>query len=149
MAKKVEIKTKRNKKSVVQFLNSIKDSEKKKDAKKINEMIKSATGEKPEMWGTSIVGYGTYTYTYTSGRTGDWMMTGFSPRAQTFSLYIMPGYNFPKYKTLLKKLGPHKLGRSCLYIKRLSDIHEPTLKKIVKEGYKDMEKKKKERKRVS
>ena len=138
---KNELKTKKRKANVAKFLDSIKDEEKRKDSKKINEIIKEVTGEKPVMWGSSIVGYGTYHYKSESGREGDWMITGFSPRAQNLTIYIMPGYSFPKYKALLEKLGPHKLGKSCLYIKRLSDIHMPTLKKIIANGYQDMKKK--------
>ncbi|MAZ40752.1 hypothetical protein CL654_01370 [bacterium] len=138
MAKKVELKTKKNKASVSGFLNKIKDPEKKKDAKKIVSIMKEVTKEKPTMWGSSIVGFGNYHFKYASGREGDWMITGFSPRSQNLTVYIMPGYSFPEYKALLKKLGPHKLGKSCLYIKRLDDIHIPTLKKLIARGYKDM-----------
>lgn len=136
-----ELKTKKNKASVSVFLNSIKDPERKKDSKTTLKIMKEATGEKPTMWGSAIVGFGTYHYTYASGREGDWMITGFSPRKQNLTIYIMPGYSFPEYKKLLKDLGPHTLGKSCLYIKRLSDIHLPTLKKIIKRGYTDMKKK--------
>jgi hypothetical protein len=138
---KVELKTKKRKASVAKFLDSVKDEEKRRGAKEINKIMKEITGEKPTMWGPSIVGYGTYHYKYASGREGDWMKTGFSPRKDNLTVYIMPGYTLDKYKVLLKKLGPHKLGKSCLYIKRLSDIHIPTLKKIIKAGYKDMNKK--------
>jgi len=138
---KAELKTKKRKASVTKFLNAIKDEEKRKDSKEINRIIQEVTGEKPVMWGTSIVGYGTYHFKYASGREGDWMITGFSPRKDSLTIYIMPGYQFPKYKDLFKKLGPHKLGKSCLYIKRLSDIHVPTLKKIIKADYSDMKKK--------
>lgn len=137
---KNELKTKKRKASVAKFLNGIKDEQKRKDAKEINKIIKEVTGEKPVMWGSSIVGYGTYHYKYASGREGDWMITGFSPRAQNLTIYIMPGYQFPRYKALLKDLGPHKLGKSCLYIKRLSDVHIPTLKRLIKTGYQDMRK---------
>ena len=92
------------------------------------------------MWGSSIVGFGQYTFTYASGRTGDWMITGFSPRKASLTIYIMPGYDvFPT--SVMEKLGPHKTGKSCLYIKRLEDIHLPTLKKLIREGYKTMKKK--------
>ncbi len=94
------------------------------------------TGEKPAMWGTSIVGFGDYHYKYESGREGDFFITGFSPRKQNLTIYIMPGYR--DYGSLMKKLGPHKLGRSCLYIRHLDDIHIPTLKKLIARGYTDM-----------
>lgn len=138
---KVKLKTQKTNKSVAAFLNAIDDPQKRKDAKVVAKLMKEVTGEKPKMWGTAIVGYGEYHYTYASGREGDWMITGFSPRKQALTVYIMPGYRFPKQKALLAKLGPHKLGRSCLYIKRLEDIHLPTLKKIIAEGYTYMKKK--------
>lgn len=135
---KYKLKTKENKASVSAFLNSIKDERKRKDSKKILALMKEVTGEKPKMWGSSIIGFGSYHYKYKSGQEGDWMITGFSPRKQNLTIYIMPGYQFPKYKALLKELGPHSLGKSCLYIKHLDDIHLPTLKKLVARGYKDM-----------
>jgi len=139
--KKTELKTKKNTASISAFLNKIEDEVKRKDSKKLLEIFKEITKEKPVMWGTSIVGFGTYHYKYASGREGDWMRTGFSPRKQNLTVYIMPGYTLSEYKKLLKDLGPHSLGKSCLYIKRLEDVHIPTLKKIIKQGWKDMEKK--------
>ena len=135
-----ELKTKPTKKTVASYINGVTDRERRADAQKLLSIFKQVTKEKPVMWGPSIVGFGRYHYKYASGREGDWMRTGFSVRAQNLTIYVMPGYSFPKYKTLLKKLGPHKLGKSCLYIKRLSDIHIPTLKAIIKEGLEDMQK---------
>ncbi len=82
------------------------------------------------MWGSSIVGFGSYHYTYASGRQADWLLTGFSPRKQNITLYIMDG--FANYDALLTRLGKHACGKSCLYIKGLSDVHQPTLKKLVR-----------------
>lgn len=138
---KVELKTKKNNQSVAQFLNSITDQQKRKDAKTIDKIIREITNCKPKMWGSSIVGYGEYDYTYASGREGTWMRLAFSPRQANLTLYIMPGYQFDDMQNLLEKLGPHKTGKSCLYIKRLDDIHMPTLKKLIKQGWKYMEKK--------
>lgn len=138
---KYELKTKKNKQSVTAFLNAIEDPQKRKDAKTILKLMKEVTKEKPVMWGDAIVGFGTYHYKYASGQEGDWMITAFSPRKTSLTIYIMPGYNFPEYQALLDKLGPHKTGKSCLYIKRLEDIHLPTLKKLIKLGYTDMKKK--------
>lgn len=136
-----ELKTKKNRASVSAFLNALEDEQKRKDAKELNKIFKDITGEKPMMWGSSIVGYGTYHYkSERSTQEGDWMRTAFSPRKANLTIYIMPGYSFPGQKDLLKKLGPHKTGKSCLYIKRLSDIHIPTLKKIIKAGWDDMNK---------
>jgi hypothetical protein len=133
-----QIKTKKNAGSVVAFLNSIQDQQKRKDAKVLLVVMKSITKEKPVMWGSSMVGFGSYHYKYATGREGDWFIVGFSPRKEALTVYIMPGYK--DYGSLLKTLGPHKLGKSCLYIKRLQDIHMPTLKKIITLGYKDMKK---------
>jgi hypothetical protein len=136
---KYELKTKKNKASVSKFINSIEDDQKRKDSKEIIKIIKDLTGEKPVMWGPSIVGFGSYHYKYASGQEGDWMITGFSPRKQNLTIYIMPGYDLSQ--DLLDKLGPHKTGKSCLYIKKLEDVHLPTLKKLILRGYKEMKKK--------
>ena len=141
MGKSGELKTKKNNASVAAFLNSVADEEKRKDAKALDKIFREITKEKPKMWGTSIIGYGEYHYkSDRSTQEGDWMRTGFSPRKQALTLYIMPGYSFPDQKALLTKLGSHKTGKSCLYIKRLSDVHLPTLKKIIKKGWDDMSK---------
>ena len=137
----VELKTKKNKASVAAFLNTVDDPQKRKDAKAVDKMMRDISGHKPKMWGTSIVGYGDWHYKSASGREGDWMALGFSPRKANLTLYIMPGYQFDDMQNLLDKLGPHKTGKSCLYIKRLDDVHLPTLKKIIKEGWKYMQKK--------
>ncbi|PCI30061.1 hypothetical protein COB55_00700 [Candidatus Wolfebacteria bacterium] len=135
---KAKLKTTKNKASVAEFLNGITDPEKKRDAKKVLALMKEVTKEKPMMWGENIVGFGEYHYKYASGREGDFLMTGFAPRAHGLSIYIMPGYTFPEQQKLLKKLGPHTIGKSCLLIKHLNDIHLPTLKKIIEKGYRDI-----------
>ena len=91
------------------------------------------------MWGASIIGYGEYHYKYDSGREGDFLMTGFSPRKQNISLYIMMG--FSKFDALLSKLGKHKLGKSCLYINKLADIDEKILKEIIRLSFEQMKEK--------
>lgn len=135
-----EIKTKKNNASVPAFIASITDETRRKDAKALLAVFKEATGMPAKMWGTAIIGYGTYHYkSERSKQEGDWMLTGFSPRKQNLSLYIMPG--FRNYPALLKKLGPHTTSVGCLYIKRLSDVHLPTLKMLIKQSVKDMKKK--------
>jgi len=134
-----ELKTKMNKASVSEFLNTIEDDTLRKDCKEIAKIMKEVTKENPKMWGTSIVGYGSYHYKYASGREGDWFVTGFSPRKQNITLYIMSG--FDRYKELLKKLGRHATGKSCLYIKRLEDVNKKILKELVKESVHVMKKK--------
>lgn len=133
-----KLKTQKNTASVTEFLNSVIDPVRKRDAQTVAKLMREVTGKRPKMWGSSIVGYGEYHYKYASGREGDWMMTGFSPRKAAISIYIMPGYQFDDMQDLLDKLGPHTTGKSCLYIKNLDDIHLPTLKKIIAKGYKHM-----------
>jgi hypothetical protein len=91
------------------------------------------------MWGSSIVGFGTYHYIYASGQEGDWPVAAFSPRKQNLTLYITPGV-FEKYTDLMKKLGKCKTAKSCLYIKRLDDIHMPTLKQLIKASLVELKK---------
>lgn len=138
MPKKYELKTKASSASVTTFLNSIKEERKRDDAKKLLSIFKKVTKKRPKMWGTSIVGFGEYHYTYASGQEGDFLATGFSPRENALTLYIMPGYQ--DYGHLLKDLGPHKRGRSCLYIKRLEDIDTKVLEALIREGLKDLAK---------
>ncbi|CAN5376923.1 hypothetical protein BH10ACI1_BH10ACI1_28820 [soil metagenome] len=126
---KAEIKTTQNEASVENFLNEITDENVRTESKKIAEMMQKATKAEPKMWGASIVGFGTYRYKGASGREGDWMRIGFSPRKQNLTLYIMDG--FEKYDKLMSKLGKYKTGKSCLYIKRLSDINENVLNELI------------------
>ncbi len=135
-----EIKTKLNDASVTDFLSRIPDEEKRKDCFEVLKMMKQAAKAEPKMWGASIVGFGKYHYKSASGREGDWMLIGFSPRKQNITLYIMPG--FERNKDLLKKLGKHSIsGGSCLYIKKLSDVDKKVLKELVSESVKVMKKK--------
>jgi hypothetical protein len=131
-----ELKTKPTQASVKEFLNQIPDKERREDCFAVAKLMEEITGEKPKMWGPSIVGFGTYHYKYASGREGDWPVTGFSPRKKDLTLYIMMG--FEKHPELMEKLGKHSVGKSCLYIKRLSDVHVPTLKKLIKESISDL-----------
>jgi hypothetical protein len=133
-----ELKTKQTEQSVEKFLNTIKDAGRREDCYTVAKLMEEATGNKPKMWGTSIVGFGSYHYKYASGREGDWPLIGFSPRKQYLTLYIMAG--FDGHSELLKKLGKHSAAKSCLYIKRLDDIHLPTLKRLMRESVKMMKK---------
>lgn len=123
------LKTKETTASVPRFLASIEDEQKRKDSRKLLAMMKEVTGEKPKMWGPSIVGFGSYRYRYESGREGDWFLTGFSPRKQALTLYIMSG--FSQYEALLRKLGKFKTGKACLYVKKLDDVDWATLRTLV------------------
>ena len=131
-----ELKTKPTEQSVTEFLNRIPDAQRREDCFAVAKIMQEITGSEPKMWGPSIVGFGSYRYKYDSGREGDWMMTGFSPRKQDLTLYLMMG--FEKHGALLKDLGKHRTAKSCLYIKRLSDIDVPTLKKLIKASVKDL-----------
>ena len=133
-----ELKTKRNDQSVETFLNRIADAKKRRDAFVIVDLMRKVTQAEPKMWGSSIVGFGSYHFKYASGREGDWFITGFSPRKQNLTLYIMPG--FEQYGALLKKIGKHKTGKACLYINKIDDIDLPTLKELVKQSAKHMTK---------
>lgn len=133
-----ENKTQVTKENPEKFLNTIEDKVKREDSLAILKLMKKITGEKPKMWGPSIVGFGDYHYKYESGREGDFFITGFSPRKQNLTIYIMPG--FDKYEDLLLKLGKYKTSVSCLYIKRLSDIDINILEKMIKESYSYMKK---------
>jgi hypothetical protein len=127
-----ELKTKPNKLSVQDFISRIEDERKRRDSLKILEIMREATNEQPQMWGDSIVGFGNYHYHYASGREGDWFWTGFSPRKQELTLYIISG--FEHYEDLLADLGKFKLGKSCLYIKKLEDIDLDVLGELVRQS---------------
>ena len=133
-----ELKTKRNKGDVEAFLSSIPNEKKRQDSFTILELMKQVTGAEPEMWGESIVGFGSYHYKYASGREGDWFVTGFAPRKQNLTLYIMSG--FDSYNQLLSKLGKHSTGKSCLYIKKIEDVDMDVLKELVKQSVEHMAK---------
>jgi len=124
-----ELKTKKTKASVAAFLDQISDEQRRKDCQRVLKIMKEATGEQPRMWGSSIVGFGAYKYRYASGHEGEWPIIGFSPRKNDLTLYIMPG--FADYTELMAKLGKHKTGKSCLYIKKLDDVELPVLKKLI------------------
>ena len=131
-----EPKTQRTKRSVDAFLKSIPDEQKRKDAFALADIMRKTTKAEPVMWGSNIVGFGMYRYKYASGREGDWPLTGFSPRKQNLTLYIMSG--FEQYDELLKSLGKFKTGKACLYVNRLDDIDLPTLRKLIKQSVQHM-----------
>ena len=135
-----ELKTKQNNTSVNKFINKVTDRKKREDCFSILELMKQITKEEPKMWGTSIVGFGKYHYRYESGREGDMPLTGFSPRTQNITIYLM--INFGKNAELMKKLGKYKTGKSCLYLKNLDDIDVKILKKLISESVKYISKKK-------
>jgi Domain of unknown function (DU1801) len=128
-----ELKTKENDASVEAFLKSIPDEKKVADSRQVMKVMEEVTGEKPKMWGTSIIGFGRYHYKYASGREGDWMLCGLSPRKQSISVYLL-GCGFEHFENLLQKLGKHKTGKGCLYVKKIEDINVSVLKTLIKES---------------
>jgi len=128
-----EMKTKQTKASVEDFLNLIEDNQKREDCFEIVKMMKLVTKKEPKMWGPSIIGFGSYHYKYESGREGDSLQIGFSPRKQNITLYILLGANHEN--PLLQKLGKHSTGKGCLYIKRLADVDKKVLQELIKESF--------------
>lgn len=126
-----ELKTKPNDGDVYGFLNSIENPEKRQDALTLCHLFEKVTGEKPKMWGPSIIGFGSYHYRYASGQEGDWFIAGFSPRKANFSLYMLP-YIDESLEPVLKRLGKYKTGKSCLYINRLSQIDIKVLEELLR-----------------
>jgi hypothetical protein len=114
----------------------VENNTRREDGLAVLAMMNEVTGEEPTLWGNSIVGYGSYHYKYDSGREGDMPLVGFSPRKQSMTLYIMPG--FEHYESLLSRLGKHKLGKSCLYINKLADVDQAVLRELVAESYRHM-----------
>jgi len=137
-ARKADLKTKENEGSVEAFLAKA-DRGRREDCFALLKLMQRATGEPPRMWGASIVGFGRYHYHYESGREGDFFLTGFSPRKQNLTIYIMPG--FETHAVKVKNLGMFTTGKSCLYVKRLSDIDLKVLEGIVKDSVDSMRKK--------
>ncbi|MEX0896367.1 MAG: DUF1801 domain-containing protein [Patescibacteria group bacterium] len=132
-----ELKTKPTSKDPLQFLNSIQPEQKKLDGLKLLEMFVEITGEKPVMWGDSILGFGSYHYkSERSSQEGDWLLVGFSPRKQNLSLYIMSGNE--DSEDLLNKLGKHKKSVGCLYINKLADVDEAVLGQLIKKSFEFM-----------
>ena len=117
---------------VENFIAGIDDQQKRQDSMDMIALMGEITGHEPRLWGSSLIGFGSYHYRYESGREGDFFLTGFSPRKSAFTIYIMPG--FERYEALMKELGPHKLGKSCLYLKNLEVIDRGVLEKIIRDS---------------
>lgn len=125
-------KTKPTQESVEAFLNGLENDEQRRDSQTLIEMMRRITAAEPEMWGAGMVGFGKYHYKYATGREGDYFQVGFAPRKKELTLYIMPGLY--EFDPLLEKLGKHKNGKSCLYIKRLADVDMAVLETLVSES---------------
>lgn len=130
---KAELKTKKTDANVEDFISSVENEVRRNDAFRVLEMYKRITGEEPKMWGPAIIGFGNSKYKYRDGREIDWMLAAFSPRKQNLTLYVVCGS--PKQPELLAKLGKHTTSVSCLYIKRLSDVDEKILEKVIKDAF--------------
>lgn len=128
-----ELKTQPNDADPRRFVASVDNDQRRADAERLLELFERATGQAPKMWGSSIIGFGSYDYAYESGRTGTWMRTGFSPRKQAMTVYIMPG--FDEYDSMLAELGPHTTGKSCLYIKKLDQVDLDVLERLVSASF--------------
>lgn len=128
--------TKATSQTPADFIAAVEPDRRRQDAKVLLPFFQEVTGFEPVMWGPSIIGYGRYHYTYKSGREGDFLASGFSPRKASMSLYIMPGYQ--DYSAILERLGPHKLGKACLYITRLDRIELDVLAELIRTGLKDL-----------
>jgi hypothetical protein len=115
--------------SVDEFIAAVEDPRKQRDCRDMIALMRKATGHEPQMWGSGLVGFGTYHYRYASGREGEFFLTGFSPRKSAFTIYVMPG--FDRYAKLMQSLGPHKTGKSCLYVKCLDVIDRGVLEEII------------------
>ncbi len=131
-----KLKTLRNDSDVDAFLDGVENPRRREDARRLLALMRDVTGEPPSMWGTSIVGFGSYHYRYASGREGDWPVVGFAPRKQNLVLYIMPG--FGRYEDLLAKLGKHRTGKSCLYVNKLDDVDPQILEELIRESVTEM-----------
>lgn len=122
-------KTIANKLNVKAFVDGIEDLQKRKDCRALMKTMSGLTGKRAKMWGTNIVGYGSYHYRYASGREGDFFLMGFSPRKQALTIYVVAGFShFPR---LMQRLGKYKTGKSCLYLKRLDDVDPDVLEELL------------------
>jgi hypothetical protein len=130
------MKTVKNEQNVEAFLQSVENETRRMDGFEVLQMMQEVTGKEPKMWGDTIVGFGQYHFKYESGREGDMPLIAFSPRKQSMTVYIMPG--FDNYDTLLGKLGKHKTGKDCLYINKLADVDKDVLRTLIKESYDHM-----------
>jgi len=133
-----ELKTRQTDADVAAFLDGVENPQRREDSHEVLKLMKSVTRAEPKMWGSSIVGFGPYHYVYESGREGDWFLTGFSPRKQALTLYIMAG--FERYDELMQRLGKYRTGKSCLYINKLEDVDKKVLKELITESVRHMKK---------
>ena len=133
---KAENKTKPTTITPEDFIAAVEPDRKREEAYALDQLFRKVTGWAPVMWGPSIIGYGSYHYKYATGREGDMCATGFSPRKANHSIYVMPGY--ADFGPMLERLGKHSMGKSCLYIKKLTDVDLDVLAELIEAGLKDL-----------
>lgn len=133
-----ELKTRPTNVSVEKFLDAIPDEARRDDCYAVLRLMQKITNAEPTMWGTAIVGFGSYHYKYASGQEADWPVAAFSPRKQNLTLYLMPG--FEQYKALMNRLGTYKTSKACLYLKRLSDVDQEVLEALIRKSVADVKK---------
>lgn len=122
--------------SVQDFIDGLESERRRSEAHELDALFRRVTGWRPVLWGDSLIGYGSYHYRYESGREGDMLATGFSPRKARHSIYILPGY--ADYGRILDRLGKHAKGKSCLYVNKLSDIDLDVLAELIENGLRDL-----------
>ncbi len=133
-----DLKTKPTGRSVSAFVAAIEDRNRRRECRELLKLMREVTGLRPKLWGSSIIGYGTYHYRYATGREGDWFLTGFSPRKSAISIYIMSG--FSGSGNLMKKLGKHKTGVGCLYVRKLEDVDQLVLRELIRDSVEKLKK---------
>lgn len=133
-----ELKTKKNDGDVEAFLDGIENEKRRADCRAVVGLMADVTGEPPAMWGDSIIGFGSYHYKYPTGREGEWMAVGVSPRKQSLTVYVMTG--FERHAALMAKLGRYATGKSCLYIKKLEDVDTSVLRELVRDSFEQVSK---------
>ena len=119
-----------------EYIDGLDNEQRKAECARLLEIFADATGLEARLWSSSMIGYGQYHYRYESGREGDWFLTGFAPRKGALTIYIMPG--FERYEALMKQLGKHRTGKSCLYLKKLEDADPEVLTRLIRQSVADM-----------
>lgn len=129
-----ELKTRPTAQSVDAVIERIADPQRREDCRQLLDWMRAASGAEPVMWGARIIGFGRYRYRYESGHGGEWALIGFASGAKDLTLYLLPGFDDPETTALLARLGKHRIGKSCLYLKRLADVDAEVLQALIRRG---------------